>query len=222
MKFNILIVEDNEQIHKIVSKYLDREGYNYTVVEDGFQALEAFDNQLFHLVLLDVMLPGIDGFEILRRIREYSKVPVIMLTARQLEPDRLKGFDYGADDYVVKPFSTRELMRRISVLLKRVYDNKKDDILSYKNLILDSSKMVVKKDNKNIDFTTTEFKLLEVFMRNKGIVMSREQIIKDAFGYNYEAYNRNIDTYVKKIRKKLGNADYIKTKYGYGYSFGES
>ena len=222
MKYNILVVEDNKEINKVLSNYLQREGYLSTVVEDGFQALEVFDSQIFHLVLLDVMLPGIDGFEILKRIRDYSQIPVIIITAKILEPDRIRGFDIGADDYVVKPFSTRELMLRVKVLLKRIYKKDKNGILNYKDLVLDSKRMVVVNSGNNITLTTTEFLLLETFMKNIGLVLSRNQLIQEAFGYNYEAYNRNIDTYVKKLRKKLAPKDYIQTKYGYGYKFGDS
>ena len=121
MKFNILIVEDEAEISDVIQKYVEHEGYNYKVVKTGFQALEAFNQDVFHLVLLDVMLPGIDGFQVLKEIRATSSVPIIMMTAKRQEVDRLRGFDEGADDYVVKPFSPRELIKRIKVFFKRIY-----------------------------------------------------------------------------------------------------
>ena len=128
MKFNILIVEDEVEISEVIKKYIEHEGYNYKVVENGFQALEAFNQDTFHLVLLDVMLPGIDGFQVLKEIRAISSVPIIMITAKRQEVDRLKGFDEGADDYVVKPFSPRELIKRIKVFFKRIY-NESDEVI---------------------------------------------------------------------------------------------
>lgn len=134
MMYRILVVEDQKEISDILIKYLEKEGYNATVAGNGFEALELFGNQDFHLVLLDIMMPGINGFEVLREIRRISDVPVIMLTAKQEEVDRLKGFETGADDYVIKPFSPRELIKRIQVFLKRIYSEFDEIVYQYRNL----------------------------------------------------------------------------------------
>lgn len=136
MKYQIMLVEDQKEISDIVSKYLEKEGYTYYFAKDGFEALDIFNNNNIHLVLLDIMLPGIDGFEVLKEIRKVSDVPVIMLTAKQEEVDRLKGFDMGADDYVLKPFSVKELMRRIKRLIKRIYAADDEITYEYRNLSL--------------------------------------------------------------------------------------
>lgn len=224
MNFNILVVEDNEEIRTIVEKYLVRSGYDCTAVDDGFLALDAFNDAEYHLVILDVMMPGIDGFEVLSRLRMTSTVPVLFLTARELESDRIKGFDLGADDYVVKPFSPRELMKRVSVILKRVYKQIPDEVLKYGDLALDRKSLCASLKGKPIALTITEFKILETFLTHVGYVLSRDQLIKNSFGSEYEAYDRNIDTYVKKLRKKIEenpkNPQYIFTRYGAGYQFG--
>ncbi|MBP6408331.1 MAG: response regulator transcription factor, partial [Fusobacteriaceae bacterium] len=203
MKFNILIVEDEVEISEVIKKYIEHEGYNYKVVENGFQALEAFNQDTFHLVLLDVMLPGIDGFQVLKEIRTISSVPIIMITAKRQEVDRLKGFDEGADDYVVKPFSPRELIKRIKVFFKRIY-NESDEVILHIDqfkLFLNSRKLF--KNDEEIEITATEFQLLQAFMNNKGIVLTRERLIELAFGYEYEGFDRNIDVYIKRLRNKI-------------------
>lgn len=224
MKYNILVVEDQKEISDIVSKYLDKEGYLYYVAKDGFEALDYFNNHPIHLVLLDVMMPGIDGFEVLKEIRKLSDAPVIMLTARQQEVDRIKGFDTGADDYVVKPFSPKELMRRIRVLLKRVYHESEELVYRYKDLSLHSSSMKLYKGDTEISVTSAEYSLLLAMFKNQGQVLTREQLISLAFGYDYEGYDRNIDSYIKRIRQKIEtepkNPEILITKYGAGYIFG--
>ena len=224
MKYNILVVEDQKEISDIISKYLAKEGYEYSVAGDGFQALEYFNHQQFHLVLLDIMMPGIDGFEVLTEIRKISELPIIMLTAKQEEVDRLKGFDMGADDYVVKPFSTKELMRRIRVLLKRVYNETNEIIYHHSGLSLHTKSMKLFKDNQEVPITSAEYSLLAVLFKNKGQVLSREQLIKLAYGHEYEGYDRNIDSYIKRIRQKIEsnpkNPEYLISKYGAGYIFG--
>ena len=224
MKFNILIVEDEVEISEVIKKYIEHEGYNYKVVENGFQALEAFNQDTFHLVLLDVMLPGIDGFQVLKEIRAISSVPIIMITAKRQEVDRLKGFDEGADDYVVKPFSPRELIKRIKVFFKRIY-NESDEVILHINqfkLFLNSRKLF--KNDEEIEITATEFQLLQAFMNNKGIVLTRERLIELAFGYEYEGFDRNIDVYIKRLRNKIeenpSQPKYLVTKFRAGYVFG--
>lgn len=224
MSYKILMVEDQKEISDIVSLYLDKEGYDYVVASDGFEALEYFGTEKVHLVLLDIMMPGIDGFQVIREIREVSDVPVIMVSAKEDEADRIKGFDLGADDYVVKPFSSRELMRRIKVMLKRVYPDMQVALMSYKELSLDGNTMKLYKKGGEVDITSTEFCILKAFLKNQGRVLSREQIIEQAFDGEYDGFDRSIDTYIKRLRQKIEDDPkcprYIVTKYGAGYIFG--
>ncbi len=220
MNYRILVVEDNPEISRIVCKYLDTKDYSWSLAENGLDALELFNEQDYHLVLLDIMLPDITGFTIIERIREVSQVPVLFVTAKELEEDRLKGFDLGADDYIVKPFSPRELICRIQVILKRVY-KENEEPLRYHELSLDPKTMKASLKDRLLDLTTTEFKILNTFLRYSEQVLSREQLINLSFGNGYEAFDRNIDTYVKKLRQKLEDDPkhprFIHTKYGAGY-----
>ncbi len=222
--FRILVVEDESEISSIVMKYIEKSGYGCRLAENGFEALELFSAQHFHLIILDVMMPGIDGFEVLARIREISDVPIIMLTAKQEEVDRIKGFEEGADDYVIKPFSPRELISRIKVFLKRIYNYGDEMILTSGQLRLFTSSMKLFQGEEEIELTSTEFKLLHVLMRNMNQVLTREQLIELAFGIDYEGFDRSIDTYIKRIRQKIEpdpkHPLYLKTKYGSGYVFG--
>jgi DNA-binding response OmpR family regulator len=224
VKYNILVIEDQKDISSIITKYLVKEGYSCFVANDGFEALEYFSNHECHLALLDIMMPGIDGFEVLKEIRKISDMPVIMLTARQEEIDRLKGFDTGADDYVVKPFSARELMKRVKVILKRVYHDNDEIIINHKELNLYTKGMKLFKYDGEIPITAVEFKLLLVLFKNKSQVLSRDQLINLAFGQEYEGYDRNIDSYIKRIRQKIeddpSKPKMLITKYGAGYIFG--
>jgi len=171
-----------------------------------------------------VMMPGIDGFEVLEKLRMVSDVPIIMLTAKQDEIDRLKGFKGGADDYVTKPFSPRELISRIKVFLRRVYDDADQLIVRVGKLSLYSKSMRVESNGKVIDLTASEFKLLYAFMRHKGQILSREQLIELAFGNDYQGIDRNIDSHIKRLRHKIDTDSdapkYLVTKYGAGYVFG--
>ena len=224
MKYQVLVVEDQKEISNIVSKYLDNEGYIVHLARDGFEALDYFNNHTVHLVLLDIMMPGIDGFVVLKEIRRISDVPVIMLTAKQEEIDRIKGFDTGADDYVVKPFSARELMRRIKVLLKRIYHESDEIIYRCGELSLHTSSMMLYKGDKEINITSAEYSLLLVMFKYQGKVLTREQLINLAYGYEYDGYDRNVDSYIKRIRQKIENdpknPQLLITKYGTGYVFG--
>jgi len=224
--YNILVVEDQEEISRIVTKYLEREGYDYYAAKNGFEALEYFNSHGCHLVILDIMMPGIDGFEVLKEIRKVSEVPVIMLTARQEEADRLKGFDRGADDYVIKPFSARELMQRIKAVLRRTYHDTGEIVYTFGSLRLLTKSMKLYKNDDEISLTAVEYKLLEVLFKNKGQILSREQLINLAFGTEYEGYDRNIDSYIKRIRQKIEDdpksPEFLVSKYGAGYVFGGS
>ncbi|VDN49289.1 Transcriptional regulatory protein WalR [Petrocella atlantisensis] len=222
--YKILVVEDEPEISQVVMKYLKINGYESTLAENGFEALEKFSEKEYHLILLDVMMPGIDGFEVLARIRETSDVPILMVTAKQEEIDRVKGFDKGADDYVTKPFSPRELMGRIKVFLKRVYNLSDEMVLIEDELKLYASSMKVYKGGQEIDMTATEFKLLHALMRHRRQILTRDQLIELAFGEMYEGFDRNIDSYIKRIRQKIESDPkkpvYLRTKYGQGYVFG--
>lgn len=224
MNYKILVVEDQKEISDIVTKYIKKDGYDVNIAGNGFEALELFANQEFHLVLLDIMMPGINGFEVLKEIRKISDVPVIMLTAKQEEVDRLKGFETGADDYVIKPFSPRELMKRIQVFLKRVYNETDEIVYQYKNLKLFTKGMKLTKNDDEISLTAAEYKLLFVLFKNKGQILTREQLIELAYGDDYEGYDRNIDSFIKRIRQKIEDEPktpkILLTKYGAGYVFG--
>ena len=225
MKYKVLIVEDEINIRSVVAKYLENADYEVFQAHDGFEGLSLFNEQKPDLIILDVMMPGIDGFEVLHEIRIVSNVPVIMLTAKQQEVDRLKGFDLGADDYVSKPFSTRELVKRVDVIIKRTYrETRSKETLSCGNLKLDLKKQTLYREDEEIELTAKEYKLLKVFFQNRGQLLSRDQLIEDAFGSEYDGFDRNIDSYIKKIRQKIEknsrSPKYLKTKYGAGYIFG--
>ena len=224
MKYKILVAEDQRDISDVVAKYLTNEGYDATIAHNGFEALEYFGKDRFHLVLLDIMMPGISGFDVLKEIRQVSDVPVIMLTAKEEEVDRLRGFDFGADDYVVKPFSPRELMRRIQVFLKRIYNGTDEIVYHYEDFALHTKSMQLYKNETEIPVTSAEYRLLYVLFKNQGQILSREQIIELAFGNEFEGYDRTIDTYIKRIRKKIEDdpkhPKVLVTKYGAGYRFG--
>lgn len=216
--YKVLVVEDEKDISKIVCKYLEKENYEYDLADNGFDALELFNANKYHLVLLDIMMDGIDGLEVIKRIREISNVPVLMTTAKVEEVDRIKGFDLGADDYVVKPYSPRELMRRINVFIKRVYPEQK--ALIVENLILNTENKILYKNNIEVKISSLEYRILECFMTNLNKVLSREQIIKMAFS-DFDGYDRSIDTYIRRIRKKIesdpNKPQLLQTKYGLGY-----
>lgn len=225
MNYKVLIVEDEIEIREILSKYLENEGYEVIGASNGFEGLALFASINPDIIVLDVMMAGINGFEVLKEIRFVSDVPIVMLTAKKDEIDRLNGFDLGVDDYVIKPFSPRELVKRVNVIIKRVYKfNHQDDEVSIGALTLNNKKQTLYCEGENIPITSKEFRLLAVFFNNQGQLLSREQLIEDAFGVDYDGFDRNIDSYIKKIRQKIEkdsrNPIYLKTKYGAGYIFG--
>lgn len=224
MNYTILIVEDQEELRHITEKYLINEGFGALTAKDGFEALSLFNAHQVHLVLLDVMMPGIDGFEVLEGIRRISEVPVIMLTARQEEVDRVKGFKLGVDDYVVKPFSVKELILRIKRMLKRVYSEVEEKVYRCESLSLHTSQMTLYRAEEEIPITAAEYQLLLVMFKNQGRVLTREQLIDLAYGDAYEGYDRSIDGFIKRIRQKIEvdpkNPQILTTKYGAGYRFG--
>ena len=227
MPFKILIIEDEKNISEIVAKYLEKEGYTTLIANDGIEGLALFRDSNPDLVISDIMMPTIDGFEVLREIRLISDVPVIMLTAKQEEVDRLKGFENGADDYVTKPFSPKELVRRVMVMLKRTYKAIEDkQVLIEGELKLDLNKQKLYKNEDEIDITSKEFQIIYAFFKNPRQILSREQLIELAFSNDFDGFDRTIDAHIKKIRHKIEedtkNPKYLKTKYGAGYIFGGS
>jgi DNA-binding response OmpR family regulator len=222
--YRILVVEDQPEISKIITRYLESENYLTDLAQDGFDALKRFNQNTYHLVLLDVMMPGINGFEVLHDIRNISDVPVIMLTAKGEEDDKITGFDTGADDYMVKPFSPKELVRRVKAIIRRVYGDSEEIILNVPPLKLYESSMKLEKNGLEIELTASEFKLLYTLIKHKGQILTREQIIRYAYTEEYDGYDRNIDSLIKRLRHKIEddpkNPTLILTKYGAGYMFG--
>ena len=221
-KHHILVVEDDKHIARLIRYNLEREGYQCSVVITGEDALEILDRDAIDLILLDVMLPKIDGFETCKRIRqqkELTNIPVIMLTARGEEIDRIVGFELGADDYMTKPFSPRELILRIRAVLRRgraVECGK--DILKAGSIIIDIPRHIVKIDGVKIDLSPMEFKLLQTLVKRKGRVQSRDVLLNDVWGLSVEVTTRTVDTHIKLLRQKLGScANIIETVRSIGY-----
>lgn len=218
----ILVVEDEEKIAEIVRAYLEKEGFRVTVAETGQKAISVLKDG-FDLIILDLMLPDISGEDICQTIRMDSDLPIIMLTAKSEEEDRIKGLSIGADDYVVKPFSPRELVARVKALLRRTKGSKKTICFSKGNFIIDSSRFEVKKDGSFVVLTPTEFKLLHCLAERPGQIFTRLQLVNVILGYDFEGYDRTIDAHIKNIRHKIEdnprNPSYIKTVYGVGYKF---
>ncbi|MFT9494441.1 response regulator transcription factor [Anaerosolibacter sp.] len=225
---SILVVEDEKKILEVIQAYLKNEGFDVLIAEDGENALEIINREQVHLVILDLMLPKISGEDVCRKIRTMSDIPIIMLTARAEEDDKIEGLAIGADDYMTKPFSPRELIGRVRALIRRSYREEQPlaDFLSYNHgdLEVDVKRMLVKKNGDILNFTPNEFKLLYVFLVNPGQIFTREQLIEKAFGYDYDGFDRTIDTHIKNIRQKIENDPknpvYILTVYGMGYKFG--
>lgn len=225
---NILLVEDEKNISDVISAYLIKENFNVFLANDGQIALDLFENNDIHLIILDLMIPKISGEEVCKRIRSISDVPIIMLTAKIHEDERIEGLSIGADDYVLKPFSPRELVSRVKALLRRSYPNSRPSAekLSFNNgdLEIETDKMIVRKNNENVTLTTNEFKILLALVSNSNNVLSREQLIEASFGIEYEGFDRTIDTHIKNIRQKIEtnpkSPEYIHTIYGAGYKFG--
>ncbi|MDL2313737.1 response regulator [Desulfovibrio sp. OttesenSCG-928-C14] len=222
--FLVLIVEDEEDLLELLTFNLEREGYSVLKAEDGLTALDVARERKPDLVLLDLMLPELDGFEVckdLKRNELTSHIPIIMLTARGEEMDRVVGLELGADDYVVKPFSVRELLLRVRAVLRRSEENKKPSgVLRHGPLTLEVESHMAMLSGEEIPLTATEFKLLEDLMRHAGTVRKREQLLDSIWGYSFEGYGRTVDTHVRRLRIKLGPvADYLETIRGVGYRF---
>lgn len=216
----ILLVDDEARMRKLVKDFLVKKGYVILEAGDGEEALEVFyKNNDISLILLDVMMPKLDGFSVLREIRNVSKVPVIIFTAKGEEEDELKGFELGVDEYISKPFSPKILSARVDALLRRA--NKLDDgVITAGNIEVNKTSHIVKVCGNPVELSYKEFELLVYFIENKGIALSREKILNNVWNYDYFGDARTIDTHVKKLRAKLTkDADYIKTIWGMGYKF---
>ena len=217
----ILIVDDESRIRKLVKDFLIKEGYSVLEAEDGEKALEIFEQneEKIDLILLDVMMPKLDGWSVLRQIRQKSKVPVIMLTARAEEQDELFGFELGVDEYVTKPFSPKLLMARIKAILNRT-EKDESEKKNYGGIEIDSEGRTVSVDGKPIDLSLREYELLKYLLENENVALSREKILNNVWNYDYYGDTRTIDSHIKKIRHKLGKkGKYIKTMRGVGYKF---
>lgn len=216
----ILVVDDEARMRKLVKDFLSIKGYIVLEAQDGEEALKVFDaNKDVKLILLDVMMPKMDGFEVLEAIRQYSKVPVMMLTARSEERDELEGYKLGVDEYITKPFSPKILVARVEAVLRRTVGEAEDRLIAGA-IEIDKVARSVYIDKKPVDLSFKEYELLTYFIENKGIALSREKILSSVWKYDYFGDARTIDTHVKKLRAKMGErGDYIKTVWGMGYKF---
>ncbi len=219
-KLKILVVDDESRMRKLVKDFLGKKNFEVLEAENGEIAVDIFfGTKDIALVILDVMMPKMDGWQVCRELRQYSKVPIIMLTAKSDEADELLGFELGVDEYISKPFSPKILVARVEAILRRsnVLDQ---DTVEIGGIILDKAAHQVKIDGENIDLSYKEFQLLTYFIANKGVALSREKILNNVWNYDYFGDARTIDTHVKKLRSKMGDkGDYIKTIWGMGYKF---
>ena len=222
-ELTILVVDDEARMRKLVKDFLVKSGYSILEAEDGEKALNVFyTNKKIDLIILDVMMPKIDGWQVCKEIRETSKVPIIMLTARGEEKDELMGFELGVDEYISKPFSPKILVARVEAILRRSTNKEETRIMEFSGIVLDQIAHQVTVDGKNIDLSYKEFELLSFFMENKGIALSRDKILNQVWNYDYFGDARTIDTHVKKLRSKMGEkGDLIKTIWGLGYKLEE-
>ena len=218
---NILVVDDESRMRKLLKDFLSAKGYQILEAEDGEKAIEVFEmnKNKIKLILLDVMMPKLDGWSVLRKIRQESNVPVIMLTARGEEQDELFGFELGVDEYISKPFSPKILVARVEAILKRVYGDSKE-VKDYDGIVIDQEGRTVKVDGKPIDLSLREYELLKYLLENENIALSRDKILNNVWNYDYYGDSRTIDSHIKKIRHKLGKkGKYIETIRGIGYKF---
>ena len=220
----LLVVDDEYRIRQIIKKYAEFEGYEVEEAVDGMQAIELCHKQDFDLIIMDVMMPELDGFSACREIRKFKDTPIIMLSARGEEYDKIHGFELGSDDYVVKPFSPKELMMRVNAVIKRssggTKAEAKKDIFTFEGLVVDFSARIVTIDDKRIEMTPKEYELFFYMVKNKGLALTREKLISEVWGYDFFGDERTLDTHIKLLRKSLG--DYNKcivTLRGVGYRF---
>ena len=220
-KLKILVVDDESRMRKLVRDFLNKAGYEVIEAQDGEEALELFfSHKDVALIVLDVMMPKMDGWQVCREVRNYSKVPIIMLTARADERDELQGFQLGVDEYIAKPFSPKILVARIGAILRRTNQLENEEILTCGGIRVDKSAHQVTIDGEPVELSYKEFELLTYFVENRGIALSREKILNNVWNYDYFGDARTIDTHVKKLRSKMGaKGDLIKTVWGIGYKF---
>lgn len=227
--YKLLVVDDEENIRKIVVKYANFEGHDIMEASDGIQAIELCREHSFDLIIMDIMMPELDGFSACREIRKFSSVPIIMLSARGEEYDKINGFSLGIDDYVVKPFSPKELMMRVDAIMKRVRGGGAEssesdhEIFTLDTLSADITARLVYIDGKRVDMSPKEYDLFFYMLRNRDIALSREKLISEVWGYDYFGDDRTLDTHIKLLRRSLGKyADRIVTLRGLGYRFDTS
>lgn len=221
-KLKILVVDDESRMRKLVSDFLHMRNFEVMEAGDGEEAVNTYyENQDIALIILDVMMPKMDGWAVCREIRGYSKVPIIMLTAKGDEKDELQGFQLGVDEYISKPFSPQILVARVEAILRRTKgDDDENEVLEAGPIVLDKIAHVVTIDGKPVELSFKEFELLSYFMENKGIALSREKILNHVWNYDYFGDARTIDTHVKKLRSKMGSSgELIQTIWGMGYKF---
>ena len=220
-KCKILVVDDESRMRKLVRDFLVKKGFTVVEAADGVEAVDIFfEEKDIDLIILDVMMPRMDGWQVVKEIREYSRVPIIMLTARGEERDELAGFELGVDEYISKPFSPKILVARVEAILRRSGVKTASEILTAGGIELDKTAHQVKVEGNPLDLSYKEFELLSYFMENRGIALSREKILNNVWNYDYFGDARTIDPHVKKLRNKLGDkGDYIKTIWGMGYKF---
>jgi two-component system, OmpR family, response regulator ResD len=219
-QLKILVVDDESRMRKLVKDFLVRKDYDVIEAENGEQAIDLFFSKKdIALIILDVMMPKLDGWGVVKEIRQYSKVPIIMLTAKGEEKDELQGFDLGVDEYISKPFSPKILVARVEAVLRRTTSMEEESI-EVGGIVLDKAAHQVKIDGEEIELSYKEFELLTYFVTNHGVALSREKILNNVWNYDYFGDARTIDTHVKKLRSKMGpKGDYIKTIWGLGYKF---
>lgn len=220
-RLKILVVDDESRMRKLVKDFLAKNNYEVVEAENGSQAVDIFFAQDdIALIILDIMMPQMDGWQVCREIRAYSKVPIIMLTAKSDERDELQGFELGVDEYISKPFSPKILVARVEAILRRTNQISADDILEAGGIMINKAAHIVTLDGQTVELSYKEFELLAYFVENQGIALSREKILNSVWNYDYFGDARTIDTHVKKLRNKMGaKGDMIKTIWGMGYKF---
>ncbi|EPF02554.1 MULTISPECIES: response regulator transcription factor [Bacillus] len=218
--YHILVVEDDQEIQELIKQFLMTQQYKVIVASDGLEGMKQFNKQSFDLILLDVMMPNLNGFEVAKMIRSQSNIPIIMLTALEEEQDQMKGFDLGIDDYITKPFSFHVLMRRVEAVLRRSNNQSTDNHFVFRELHVDGDAYKVYVNRVDVPLTTKEFEILQLLLQNEKKVLTRENIVEKIWGYEYAGDTRMIDTHMKNIRKKL-DIPYIKTVKGIGYKIDE-
>ncbi len=220
-RLKILVVDDESRMRKLVKDFLTKSNYEVIEAEDGAQAVDLFFEQNdIALIILDVMMPNMDGWQVCKEIREYSKVPIIMLTAKSDERDELQGFELGVDEYISKPFSPKILVARVEAILRRTSQASADEVIEAGGILINKAAHSVLVDGRPVDLSYKEFELLTYFVENKGIALSREKILNSVWNYDYFGDARTIDTHVKKLRSKMGEkGELIRTIWGMGYKF---